>query len=149
MYAIIETGGKQYQVEEERYVDVELLDAEVDAKVEFDNVVMIVDGDNSQVGQPYVEGVKVTAKVLKHDKDKKIIVYKQKRKKGYRRKQGHRQQFTRIMIESIGSGKAKAKKAAATEEAPAEEKKAPAKKTTTAKKPAAKTTTAKKTEEKA
>jgi large subunit ribosomal protein L21 len=112
MFAIIETGGKQYQVETERYIDVELLDAKVDETVTFDKVVMVVDGDASKIGQPYVDGVVVTAKILKHDKDKKIIVYKQRRKKGYRKKQGHRQNFTRILIEDITGSKPKAKKAA-------------------------------------
>lgn len=101
MLAIVETGGKQYQVEEGKYVDIELLNEEQDSSVELDKVVMIVDGENSKVGQPYVEGAKVKAKVMKNDKDKKITVYKMKRKKGYRRKQGHRQQYTRLMIESI------------------------------------------------
>ncbi len=101
MFAIIETGGKQYQVEEGRYIDIELLNEEPEAAVEFDKVVMIADGENSKVGQPYVEGASVSAKVLKHGKDKKIIVFKQRPKKGYRRKQGHRQQFTRIMVDKI------------------------------------------------
>ena len=101
MLAIVETGGKQYEVTEGRYVDVELLDTEKDASLVFDKVVMIVDGDNTKVGQPYVDGATVKAKVLDHGKDAKIIVYKQKRKKGYRKKQGHRQNYTRVMIESI------------------------------------------------
>lgn len=154
MFAIIETGGKQYQVETDRYIDVELLEAKVDETVTFEKVVAIIDGDDSKIGQPYVDGVVVTAKILKHDKDKKVIVYKQRRKKGYRKKQGHRQNFTRIMIEAIGGTKSKAKKAETTE-APATEakevKKAAAKKPAaektatkkaeTAKKPAAKKTT--------
>lgn len=137
MFAIIETGGKQYQVETERYIEVELLDAKVDETVTFDKVVMIVDGENSKIGQPYVDGVVVTAKIMKHDKAKKIIVYKQHRKKGYRKKQGHRQNFTRIMIEDITGSKPKAKKAAAetTETA----KKAPTVKKTAAKKTTVKT----------
>ena len=102
MLAIVETGGKQYQVTEGRYVDMELLEANVDDAYVFDKVVMLVDGENSKIGQPYVEGVKVSGKILKHDKAKKIIVYKQRCKKGYRKKQGHRQNFTRVMIESIG-----------------------------------------------
>lgn len=101
MLAIVETGGKQYQVTEGRYVDVELLNNNANDKVVFDKVVMIVDGDNSKVGQPYVAGATVNATVLDHGKAKKIIVYKQRRKKGYRKKQGHRQNFTRVMIDSI------------------------------------------------
>ena len=101
MYAIVETGGKQYQVEEGRYVDVELLDGEQDAKVVFDKVVMIVNGKKSKVGQPYVEGASAEGSIVKHDKAKKVIVYKQRPKKGYRKKQGHRQDFTRVMISKI------------------------------------------------
>ena len=137
MFAIIETGGKQYQVETERYLEVELLDAKVDETVTFDKVVMVVDGEDSKVGQPYVDGVVVTAKIMKHDKAKKIIVYKQRRKKGYRKKQGHRQNFTRIMIEDITGSKPKAKKAEVAEttevKKTAAKKPAAAKKTTTKK----------------
>ena len=98
MFAIVETGGKQYQVEEGRYLDVELLDGEKDSKVVFDKVVMIVNGKKSKVGQPYVAGASAEGVIVKHDKAKKVIVYKQRPKKGYRRKQGHRQGFTRVMI---------------------------------------------------
>ncbi len=101
MFAIVETGGKQYQVEEGRYLDVELLDGEKDAKVVFDKVVMIVNGKKSKVGQPYVAGASAEGTIVKHDRAKKVIVYKQRPKKGYRRKQGHRQGFTRVMISKI------------------------------------------------
>ena len=101
MYAIVEAGGKQYPVEEGRYIDMELLDAEKDAKVTFDKIVMLVNGKKSKVGQPYVSGASVEGTVVKHDKAKKIIVFKQRPKKGYRKKQGHRQQFTRVMITKI------------------------------------------------
>ena len=116
MYAIVETGGKQYQVEEGRYVDVELLGEEKDAKVVFDKVVMIVNGAKSKVGQPYVEKASVEGTIIKTDRAKKIIVYKQRPKKGYRKKQGHRQGFTRVMISKIRTS---AKKSA-TEETAAE-----------------------------
>ena len=118
MYAIVETGGKQYQVEEGRFVDVELLDGEADSKVVFDNIVMIVNGKKSKVGQPYVTGASVEGKIVKHDKAKKIIVFKQRPKKGYRRKQGHRQQFTRVMISKIWTTAKKSTKE--TEETAAE-----------------------------
>ena len=107
MYAIVETGGKQYQVEEGRYVDVELLGEEADAKVVFDKVVMIVNGKKSKVGQPYVEKATVEGTVIKTDRAKKIIVYKQRPKKGYRRKYGHRQGFARVMINKIRTTAAK------------------------------------------
>lgn len=115
MYAIVETGGKQYQVEEGRYVDVELLDGEKDSKVVFDKIVMVVNGKKSKVGQPYVSGASVEGKIVIHGRDKKIIVYKQRPKKGYRKKQGHRQGYTRVMISKIRTSAAK--KSAATEEA--------------------------------
>ena len=107
MYAIVETGGKQYQVEEGRYVDVELLGEEADAKVVFDKVVMIVNGKKSKVGQPYVEKATVEGTVIKTDRAKKIIVYKQRPKKGYRRRYGHRQGFARVMINKIRTTAAK------------------------------------------
>ena len=118
MYAIVETGGKQYQVEEGRYVDIEALEGDVDAKVVFDKIVMVVNGKKSKVGQPYVSGASVEGKIVKNDKAKKIIVFKQRPKKGYRKKQGHRQQFSRVMISKIRTSASK--KAAATEETAAE-----------------------------
>ena len=115
MFAIVETGGKQYQVEEGRYLDVELLEGDKDSKVIFDKVVMIVNGKKSKVGQPYVAGASAEGTIVKHDRAKKVIVYKQRPKKGYRRKQGHRQGFTRVMISKIRTSAQK--KAAETEEA--------------------------------
>ena len=116
MYAIVETGGKQYQVEEGRYVDVELFGEEKDAKVVFDKVVMIVNGKKSKVGQPYVANAKVEGTIVKNDKAKKVIVYKQRPKKGYRKKQGHRQGFARVMISKIRTTASKAKAEATSEE---------------------------------
>lgn len=116
MYAIVETGGKQYQVEEGRYLDVELLDGEKDSKVVFDKVVMIVNGKKSKVGQPYVAGASAEGTIMLHDKSKKVIVYKQRPKKGYRKKQGHRQGFTRVMISKIRTSAQKKADEAASEE---------------------------------
>ena len=116
MYAIVETGGKQYQVEEGRYVDVELLGEEKDAKVVFDKVVMIVNGKKSKVGQPYVKNASAEGVIMGNDKAKKIIVYKQRPKKGYRKKQGHRQGFARVMISKIRTTASKAKAEATSEE---------------------------------
>ncbi len=110
MYAIVETGGKQYKLEEGRYVDIELLENDVDEKVTFDKIIMLVNGKKSKIGTPYVEAATVEGTILKHGKAKKIIVFKQRPKKGYRKKQGHRQQFTRVMINKIN---AKAKKSSA------------------------------------
>ncbi|MBQ8168065.1 50S ribosomal protein L21 [bacterium] len=117
MYAIVETGGKQYQVEEGRYVEVELLDAEKDTKIVFDKVVMIVNGKKSKVGQPYVTGASAEGVVLTNDKAKKVIVFKQRPKKGYRRKYGHRQGFTRVMINKIRTSAQKKAETAETTEA--------------------------------
>lgn len=116
MFAIVETGGKQYQVEEGRYLDVELLEGEANAKVVFDKVVMIVNGKKSKVGQPYVAGASAEGTIVKHDKAKKVIVYKQRPKKGYRKKQGHRQGFTRVMISKIRTSAQKKAETAAEAE---------------------------------
>ncbi|MCR4881475.1 MAG: 50S ribosomal protein L21, partial [bacterium] len=89
MLAIVESCGKQYQLQEGRYVDFEYLGVDEKAKVEFDKVVMIVAGENSIVGQPYVEGAKIAGTVLLNSKNQKVLVYKQRCKKGYRKKQGH------------------------------------------------------------
>lgn len=117
MYAIVETGGKQYQVEEGRYLDVELLEGEKDSKVVFDKIVMVVNGKKSKVGQPYVAGASAEGTIMLHDKSKKVIVFKQRPKKGYRKKQGHRQGFTRVMINKIRTSAQK--KAETTENAEA------------------------------
>ncbi len=117
MFAIVETGGKQYQVEEGKYLDVELLEGEANAKIIFDKVVMIVNGKKSKVGQPYVAGASAEGTIVKHDKAKKIIVYKQRPKKGYRKKQGHRQGFTRVMISKIRTSAQKKAETAESAEA--------------------------------
>ena len=101
MYAIIESCGRQYKVSEGDVVFFEKLDAEEGKKVTFDNVVMVSEEGKVQVGNPYVKGVKVEGKVVAHGKGKKIIVFKYKAKKNYRRKQGHRQPYTKVEIKSI------------------------------------------------
>lgn len=101
MYAIIESCGKQYKVAEGDVVFFEKLDAEEGKKVSFDKVVLVSDDKNIEVGAPYVKGVKVEGKVLANGKAKKIIVYKYKAKKNYRRTQGHRQPYTKVEITSI------------------------------------------------
>jgi len=101
MYAIIETGGKQYRVSEGDVIRVEKLTNEVGGSVEFTKVLAISKDGKLNVGKPWVEGAKVTAKVLQHGKADKIIVFKYKPKKNYRRKQGHRQPFTEVQIEKI------------------------------------------------
>ncbi|GAE27685.1 LSU ribosomal protein L21p [Halalkalibacter wakoensis JCM 9140] len=102
MYAIIETGGKQVKVQEGQEVYIEKLDAEAGETVSFDKV-LLVGGDEVKVGAPFVEGATVTAKVEKNGRAKKIIVWKMKAKKNYRRKQGHRQPYTKVVIEKINA----------------------------------------------
>ncbi len=116
MFAIIETGGKQYQVTEGRYVDIELLGNETDSKVVFENIIMLVNGKKSKIGQPFVKNASVEGTIVKHDKLKKVIVYKQRAKKGYRKKQGHRQNFTRVMINKIRTTSSKSKAEETTSE---------------------------------
>ena len=97
MKAVIETGGKQYLVEEGSVIFVEKLDAEEGKKVSFDKVLMV----NDSVGMPYVEGASVTGEVVKQGKEKKIIVYHYRQKKKFRKRQGHRQPYTKVEIKSI------------------------------------------------
>lgn len=101
MYAIIETGGKQYKVQEGDVLVVEKLDAEVGQEVTFTNVLAVSNDDGLTTGTPLVADASVTAKVTQHGKGKKIVVFKFKQKKNYRKKQGHRQPFTRVQIEKI------------------------------------------------
>ncbi|MGM9936703.1 MAG: 50S ribosomal protein L21 [Candidatus Ornithomonoglobus sp.] len=103
MYAIIETGGKQYKVAEGDVVFVEKLDVEEGAEITFDKVLLAADGDDVKVGTPVVEGATVTAKVLKNGKAKKVIVFKMKRKKNERKKKGHRQPFTKVEITAVNA----------------------------------------------
>ncbi|HEY5523949.1 MAG TPA: 50S ribosomal protein L21 [Clostridium sp.] len=100
MYAVVKTGGKQYRVQEGDVLFVEKLDAEVEAIVELTEV-LAVGGETLKVGAPLVEGAKVIAKVIAQGKAKKVIVFKYKRKKDYRRKNGHRQPYTKLIIEKI------------------------------------------------
>ncbi len=101
MYAIIETGGKQYRVEEGQVINIEKLEAQVGDEVIFDKVLAVNTGDDLKVGTPLVKGAKATAKVLRQDKHKKIIVFKYKAKKNYRKKTGHRQSYTQVKVERI------------------------------------------------
>ncbi|MDD7884605.1 50S ribosomal protein L21 [Flavivirga sp. 57AJ16] len=112
MYAIVEIAGHQFKVEKDQKVFVNRLQTEEGKKVSFDNVLLVADGDKVTVGAPAIDGAQVGAKVLKHLKGDKVIVFKKKRRKGYRVKNGHRQSLTEIVIESIAaSGAKKAAKA--------------------------------------
>ena len=101
MYAIIEACGKQYKVAEGDVVFFEKLDADEGKKVTFDKVILVSDDKKVQVGNPYVKGIKVEGKVVSHGKGKKILVFKYKAKKNYRRTQGHRQPYTKVEITNI------------------------------------------------
>jgi large subunit ribosomal protein L21 len=113
MYAIVEIAGQQFKVQKDQKVFVHRLDAEAGSKVEFDQVLLIDDKGKVDVGAPAVDGAKVTAEVLNHVKGDKVIVFKKKRRKGYRKKNGHRQSFTEIAIKGIKVKKQAAKKEAA------------------------------------
>jgi large subunit ribosomal protein L21 len=101
MYAVIATGGKQYRVSEGDVIFVEKLAGEVDESLVFNDVLTVVKDGDVKIGAPYLDGAKVTAKVLKQGKDKKILVYKYKSKANYRRRAGHRQPYTKVSIEKI------------------------------------------------
>jgi len=101
MYAIMTSGGKQYRVQEGDVLRLEKLDGEVGASVSFDQVLMVSDGENVQLGRPVLEGATVHASIVEQDKAKKILVFKFKRRKGYRKTQGHRQPFTAVRIDRI------------------------------------------------
>ncbi|AOR26083.1 50S ribosomal protein L21 [Flavobacteriaceae bacterium] len=126
MYAIVEIAGQQFKVEKDQKVFVHRLQTEEGKKVAFDNVLLLADGDKVTVGAPAIDGAQVGAKVLKHLKGDKVVVFKKKRRKGYRVKNGHRQALTEIQIDNItatGAKKAapakKVQKPAAKVEAPA------------------------------
>ncbi len=104
MYAIVESGGRQYRAEEGHSFSVEKLPYEVGEQFDLDNVLLVADGDSITVGQPSVEGASVKATVVEQYRGKKIFVWKYKPKKRYRRRKGHRQSYTRIRIDSITAG---------------------------------------------
>ncbi|MFI3230758.1 MAG: 50S ribosomal protein L21 [bacterium] len=103
MYAIIETGGKQYKVSEGDIIRVEKLEVEAEASYTFDKVLTIANGEEVKFGAPLLAGVSVSASVIKNDKAKKVIVYKYKPKKGFHKKKGHRQPYTMLKIEKINA----------------------------------------------
>ena len=101
MYVVFRTGGKQFRAEAGARIRVPTLAVEAGETVTFDDVLLLSDGEAVKVGQPNVDGASVTAEVVGHGRDKKIIVFKRKRRKGYRRKQGHRQGYTEIRVSGI------------------------------------------------
>ncbi|WP_127018759.1 50S ribosomal protein L21 [Flagellimonas beolgyonensis] len=142
MYAIVEMAGQQFKVAKDQKVYVHRLQEEEGKKVTFDKVLLLEDGGNVTIGAPVIEGAAVEAKVVKHLKGDKVIVFKKKRRKGYQKKNGHRQYLTEIVVESIvAKGAKKAAPAKAKEEKPAAEpKKAAAPKAEAPKKEAPKAT---------
>jgi len=128
MYAIVEIAGKQYRVEKDEQLQVPLLEAEAGSKVVFDRVLLYNDDKGKvTIGNPVVDKMKVSATVVEHGRGKKIIVFKKKRRKGYQKKNGHRQDFSVVKIDNIAAQKAAPKKAA-TEKAAAEKPEATAEK---------------------
>ena len=147
MYAVVEIQGSQFKVKKDQKLFVNRIDAKEGSKVSFDNVLLVDDGKKVQVGKPNLSGTSVEAKVVAHKKDDKVIVFKKKRRKGYKVKNGHRQAITEIIIQAISEKKASPKKeAVVTKKTAAAKKATTAKKVTTAKKTAAakKTTVTKK-----
>jgi large subunit ribosomal protein L21 len=101
MYAIVEIAGNQYKVEKDRFVYTQKLSAEAGETVEFDSVLLVESAGQVQVGAPTVSGAKVKGTVLDHVKSDKVLVFKKKRRKGYKKSHGHRQQYTKVMIDEI------------------------------------------------
>jgi len=101
MFAVIRTGGKQYKVQQDTFLKVEKLDAEVGSKIDITDILMISDGDKTTVGAPIIEGAKVVAEVLEQGRGEKVIIFKKRRRQNYRRKNGHRQDLTTIKITEI------------------------------------------------
>ena len=148
MYAVVEIAGQQFKVEKDQKVYVNRLDGKEGSKISFDNILMLDNSGKIVLGDPVVKGASVQAKIVKHLKDDKVIVFKKKRRKGYKVKNGHRQALTQIVVENILEKAVKAKTETSKTDAPAKKvaaKKPVAKKTATAKKPAAKKTATKKT----
>ena len=103
MYAVVTTGGKQYRVKKGETLKIEKISGDIGAQVDFDQILMVSDGDRVEIGQPLVENAVVHGLIVAQGKHKKILVFKYKRRKRYRRKQGHRQQFTAVRIDDISA----------------------------------------------
>jgi large subunit ribosomal protein L21 len=144
MYAVVNTGGKQYKVQQGEILRVEKIPGDVGSPVSFDRVLMFSDGENVSVGQPVLDNIAVEGHIVEQGKAKKIIVFKYKRRKRYRRKQGHRQTFTAVQIDSIAAKGAEAKEAPEKTDEPKPEAKKKAPEKVEAKKEAPKKAEAKK-----
>ena len=131
MYALVNYSGNQILIKEGEQIKIPFTDKKVGSKLIFDNILFIDDGKTKKIGNPYIKSLSIDAKIISHGKDKKVIVFKKKRRKGYQRKNGHRQNFTLIQVDNMGTKKITTKKTA--------------KSSTTAKKTTKSSTTAKKT----
>jgi len=121
MYAVVNTGGKQYKVQQGEVLRIEKIPGDVGSSVTFDRVMMFSDGETVSIGQPVLDNVAVEGHIVAQGKAKKILVFKYKRRKRYRRKQGHRQEFTAVQIDSIQGAGSAAKASATSEKAPKKE----------------------------
>ena len=144
MYAVVEIAGQQFKVEKDQKVYVNRLEGKEGSKISFDNILMLDNSGKIVLGNPVVKGASVEAKIVKHLKDDKVIVFKKKRRKGYKVKNGHRQALTQILVENILEKAVKAKAKAETSKTDAPAKKVAAKKTVAKKTVAKKTAPAKK-----
>ena len=125
MYAVVNTGGKQYKVQQGEILRVEKIPGDVGSPVKFERILMFSDGENVSIGQPVLENVAVEGHIVEQGRAKKIIVFKYKKRKRYRRKAGHRQDFTAVQIDSIAAGGVKAKETAEKAPVPKAEAKQP------------------------
>ena len=125
LYAIAETSGQQFWFEVDKYYDIDRLDAKEKDKITIKNVLLIKDKDVVSIGKPYIKDAKIELEVISHKRDKKIIVYKMRPKKKTRRKMGHRQELTRVMVKSISIGKSSTKSTSKKEGAKKEAKPTP------------------------
>ena len=115
LYAIAETSGQQFWFEVDKYYDIDRLNAKEKDKITIDKILLIKDKDNVSIGMPYIKNAKIELEVVSHKRDKKIIVYKMRPKKKTRRKMGHRQELTRVMVKSISISNSTPKKSSKTE----------------------------------
>ena len=115
LYAIAETSGQQFWFEVDKYYDIDRLNAKEKDKITLDKILLIKDKDNFSIGKPYIKNAKIELEVVSHKMDKKIIVYKMRPKKKTRRKMGHRQELTRVMVKSISTGKSASKSSSTIE----------------------------------
>ena len=147
MYALIEFAGKQFKVEEGSSIKVPYVDGKVGSKVNFEKIIYMDDGKNKTVGTPIVAGAKIDGKIVSHGRERKVVVFKFKRRKGYQKKNTHRQEYSILKVGKVGKAKKVAKKESAkpVESKPAAKKEAVAKKKTVPKKTVAKKPVTKKT----